>query len=469
MRENGTWLNRVYRKVVYPIFDRRSYEGFDARLHQFECLERLTLDRNRDLQWQALRRLLQHAYKTSPFYRSRFDLAGVNPSKIKCPEDLKKIPPLTRDDIRDHLPELTSRLFRPDQLKPAASGGTTNTPVTFVRDPEAIRNKLAVQWRFNIWAGMLPGDKTLHFWGARQDYSEDPSWRWVLYDKHLMRRVWAQTSVFNGDVLEKHRQALNQFRPRVIYGYPEPLAMFCEFIRDSGRSYHSPAVVICTADPLSDQQRQLIQEVFGCPVFDHYGSREFGMVAGECEKHDGLHVNTRAVYFEFEPVEGAEDSSQREILATDLLNYGMPLIRYRINDCTVLGNESCSCGRGYPLIRPVTGRTTDALYLPNGDVLARPILFYRVFKSSPTIKKIQFVQETLWDFRVKYVPGPGFVQSDLGVLRAGLDEFFPPGLNWAFDKVTEIDRERSGKTRFCISHLVKPTANRLDVTGGKSR
>jgi phenylacetate-CoA ligase len=454
--QQARWVNALYARLVYPLVNPRVYGRLSKRMKKYEQLERLPLAENRELQWRALVRLLQHAYDTTSLYRHRFETAGLRPSEITSPSDLERIPPLTREDIREHFPELQSDRYRTEDLCPAATGGTIDTPIPLLRSRGAIREKMAVQWRLNNWAGFHPGDKVFYVWGARQDFSENPSWRWRLYDRHLMRQVWAPTSLFNEDVLEGYRQSLNRFKPRIVYAYPTPLALFCEYLRASGKLFHRPVSAICTAEPLLEDQRRMIEEVLGCPVFEHYGSREFAMIAGECERHQGMHLNPAAAYVEFVPMRGAEVEGLQEILVTDLLNYGMPLIRYRINDCGLLGPESCACGRGYPLIRQITGRTTDVFCLPNGDLVPGVALTNRVLQVCPGLKKVQVIQETQQDFRVRYVPGPGFGQADLDLLKTNLRRFIPDGVEWTFEPVADIQRERSGKTRFCISHVGKP-------------
>jgi phenylacetate-CoA ligase len=134
-------------------------------------------------------------------------------------------------------------------------------------------------------------------------------------------------------------------------------------------------------------------------------------------------------------------------------NEGMPLIRYRINDCAVPDEKPCDCGRGYPLIRQFTGRTGDVFVLANGDRVPGVSLTNRVLQVCPGLKKVQVIQETIECFRVRYVPGPGFATTDLDLLGKNLGRFFPQPLSITFEKVGDIERERSGKTRFCISRV----------------
>jgi len=373
------------------------------------------------------------------------------------------IPELTRNDIAHHLTELQSSDYRRESLFEAATGGTTDTPVPILRDQQSVYEKAAIQLRFNAWAGFLPGDKVFYLWGAQQDYSENPSWRWRLFDRHLMRRIWAPTSVMNSKVLESHRLMLNQLRPKIVYAYPTPLTLFCEYLRDSGLHFHRPASAICTAEPLFPEQRKVIEDVLGCRVFEHYGSREFGMIAGECEQHSGLHINPASAYTEFIPVQNSDTPGLCELLITDLLNHGMPLIRYRVNDCVVIGSSECACGRGYPLVKKIIGRTGDVFVLPNGDRVPGVSLTNRVLKVCPGLIKTQIIQESIDHFCIRFVPGPNFSPADLEALLNNLKRFLPAEIHWHFDQVEVIPRERSGKTRFCISKVATshPSSNRV--------
>lgn len=448
-----TWLNRAYINLIQPAVNHATHRGLRQRLSELRRLERMSPAANLQRQWRALSRLLEHAYETTPFYRERFQREGLKPSDIRSANDLRRIPPITREDIRNRLDDLWSRRYRKEALKSAATGGTTDTPVPLLRSPDCLREKTAVQTHFDTWAGMWPGDKVFRLWGAQQDFDANPGWRSKLYDHLLMRQVWAPTSLLNSEILESYRQILNKFRPKIIYAYPTPLAVFCEYLRDCGHPYHSPRSVICTAEPLVEHQRQVIEQTLGCPAFEHYGTRDFGLIAAECEQHRGFHLNPTAAFVELVPVQGAETDNLHEILVTDLLNFGMPLIRYRINDCTVPAAGSCACGRGFPLIQKIVGRTTDNFYLPNGSVVPGVSLTNRVIQVCPGLRKLQVIQRTPLDFHIRYVPGAGFSSADLEHLKSKLRTFFPTEIRWTFERVAAIEREGSGKTRFCISYV----------------
>lgn len=451
----------IYMGAFLPGLHPDTYGGLRSRWRRYEEREQMTLARNRELQWQAVVAMLQHAHDTTPYYRRMFESAGIRVADIQTPSDLQKLPVLTKQDIQRGFDDLWSRKYRREELLGAATGGTTDTPVPLLRDAECARERMAVRLRFNAWASLYPGDKVFWLWGARTDFPVAPSWRWRLYDRYLMRRHWAPTSLLNEQVLEQYAQELERFQPKAIIAYPTPLSLFAEYLLGRKGGYFRPASVISTAEPLTPDQRTVIDRAFGS-VFDHYGSRDFGMIAAECEQHAGLHVNPAAVFLEYAPL--SSGSEVREVLVTDLLNHGMPMIRYRVNDCASEYAEPCACGRGYPQMQSLEGRTTDNFYLANGDVVPGVAFTNRLIKVCPGIRKMQLIQEDYTRFRIRYVPSSELREEDLSQVRSKFSDFVGSQVDISFEEVAEIGREASGKTRFAISH-VRP-GRQMEPSGG---
>src|SRR5690606_30639221 len=119
---------------------------------------------------------------------------------------------------------------------------------------------------------------------------------------------------------------------------------------------------------LLDRERELIERVMGCKVTNRYGCEEVGLIASECEEHRGLHINVDDVFLEVVDDEGrpVKPGIPGKILVTDLANYGMPLIRYRIEDVGILSDRQCPCGRGLPLMHSIMGRVADFLKRADG-------------------------------------------------------------------------------------------------------
>jgi phenylacetate-CoA ligase len=445
-------INRIYASTVLPWRDPLGYAGLSARLDKYQKMEGRTLAQNLEHQWEALQRMCIHAYETTPFYKHRFDSANVDPRALRSPADLKRLPVLTRRDIELNLDELWSRKYERSELREAATGGTTTTPVKLLRDPGVLLERNAVQASMNAWAGMFPGDKVFYLWGAMQDYAQAPSWKHELYERHVMRRVWAQTTLSNDGINREQLHLLNGFRPDVIYAYPTPLANLCEWIVRMGVRRHRPRAIICTAEALRPEQREVMQQAFEAPVFEHYGTRDFGMVGAECEAHSGLHIHPAAVYFEMSDL-GSDDTGIQEIFVTDLLNHGMPMIRYQIGDCVLPAEAPCPCGRGFPLVRTFLGRTTDNFYLADGSIVRGVSIPRMIAGVSRGVRQVQVVQNAVDEFEFRYVPGEEFQASDLELMRHEGHIYFGKQANIVLREVDSIPRERSGKTRLCICRL----------------
>src|SRR5690606_25431630 len=129
-----------------------------------------------------------------------------------------------------------------------------------------------------------------------------------------------------------------------------------------------PRSVIVGAEKLYPFQRKLIEEAFAAPVFETYGSREFMLIAAECDRHEGLHLTSEHLLVEILDEDGRPTPAGEagNVVITDLYNFGMPFIRYANGDRAIAGWSKCSCGRGLPLLRQVTGRRLDVLHSPDG-------------------------------------------------------------------------------------------------------
>src|SRR6185437_4278751 len=135
--------------------------------------------------------------------------------------------------------------------------------------------------------------------------------------------------------------------PDVIVAYTNPLDSFASMLRERGWRPFSPRAIVVGAEKLHDFQRRRIEEVFGAPVFETYGSREFMLIGAECDRHRGLHLTAENLLVEVLDDDGqpTPPGEEGDVVITDLYNYGMPFVRYANGDRGVAGFEGCACGR----------------------------------------------------------------------------------------------------------------------------
>ena len=127
-------------------------------------------------------------------------------------------------------------------------------------------------------------------------------------------------------------ERLREYQPQFVLAYANTLALFARFVRKAGLTPMRPKAIICSGEFLTAESRELIESTFGCPVFNRYGSREFSVIASECDQHTGMHVNAENLLVEV-VVNGVPSIGQEgEIVVTDLRNRAMPLIRYQTRD-----------------------------------------------------------------------------------------------------------------------------------------
>ena len=187
--------------------------------------------------------------------------------------------------------------------------------------------------RHDEWAGRRLGDRVALIWGAPTDFSSS-TLKSRLRQWFEGPQLWLNTGRLCVDEFAEFNRRLRDFRPTIILGYANSLALFARFLSENERPTCSPKAIISSAEILSEEARAAIQLVFGCPVFNRYGCREVSVVASECEQHQGLHIMAEGLYVEIVDRNGhpVTEGEVGDILVTDLLNYGMPLIRYRIGD-----------------------------------------------------------------------------------------------------------------------------------------
>lgn len=451
-----SWLHT---RFLLPMAQPERHAGLSARLRAIRKFEAQPEAAQRAEQQQRLRRILQHAYDTVPFYRAQFDAAGFRPSDARVDSPLP-LPVLRRDDLRDAGNTLLSTSYRVEDLRRAGSSGTTSTPIQFYRDIESLRNKTAIQLALDSWAGYHAGDSVLMLWGAHRDLAIDPSWRWRLFEEVLMRRIPAPSGIINDQVLERFRERYEQHRPKVLYAYSTVLAAFAAYMQKRGMK-HRPQVVIATAEVMNDENRRLAESVFGVPVTMHYGSREVGMIASECAAHDGMHFHPWSSYVEFDPIGDTPDGPAYRLLITDLLNYGQPFIRYDTGDCVTLSDKRCSCGRWFPLARKILGRVCEGIILADGGIIPGITLGTQMAQMGHTfraIAQVQFVQKSLDHLHLRYAVKQDniYKQQELDSIMSAINALMNQPMTWTLEQVPDIPRERSGKIRLCVSEIPLP-------------
>ncbi len=445
-----TWFHN---NILLPICQPDRHQRLGRRLRDLELFDRMQRSQQTAIQERRIHAVLDHAYATCPYYRMVFDRIGFRSSDWHFGEPLP-LPELTRDLARTNVESLRSRGFRPWELRKAYTGGTTAPPITLWRDLEGLRNKVAVQYHLNRLCGYDQGTRVLWIWGAERDLEQHPSWRWRFYEEVLLGRMNCGAGQLSEASFRNFLEKLNRHKPEVLYGYSNTLALFARWLRESGSAYHRPRVAIATAEALRPEDRLALELTFGCKVTVHYGSRDVGMVAAECSE-GRLHFHPAACYVELLPAGESPTGPLYRLVVTDLLNYGMPLIRYDTADCVQFDETRCGCGSWYPSVTAVLGRAVDHLVLPDGSLMDGAPLVMRAGRTFRKIRQVQIIQKSINRIQLRFSAlGEGAeVEQELAAFLGDMEQAFRIPIEWDVERVPEILRERSGKLRMTICEV----------------
>jgi phenylacetate-CoA ligase len=451
------WLAPVVRYVIAPAWaawERTPYLRDYRRLlkTQFEPPEVI-----RGRQWDAIQSLVAHAYASTPFWRSRLREAGLTPAAVRSLDDFRRVPPLTKADLRSRQGELLSADYQNVFVHHRRTSGSTGVPVEVLVDEPANQFRRACTLRSDEWSGWRLGERMAAIWGnAGQEY-RGSGWRGYLRNALLYRATYLDSLKVDEPSMEQFALVLRRRPPSLLYGHAHSLYLIATFLQARGYTDIRPRAIISAAMVLHDWERKLIEEVFQCRVTNRYGCEEVSLIACECERHDGMHVNADGVYVEVLRPDGtpAQAGESGMIVVTDLANRAMPMIRYQIGDMGVLSNRTCPCGRGLPILEKVEGRVADYVVTPRGRLVSGISLTDHFNTLVPGVAQMQIVQEALDHFIFRIVKGPEFCAASLNRIGSLVLEHFGADVRYECEFVDRIPQEPSGKYRFCISKVSK--------------
>jgi phenylacetate-CoA ligase len=241
----------------------------------------------------------------------------------------------------------------------------------------------------------------------------------------------------------------------MLFGYPSALSHIARHAEQRGQRMDDLGVRVAfvTSERLYDDQRAVIERVFGCKVANGYGGRDAGFIAHECPA-GGMHLTAEDIVVELVDPDGrpVPPGQAGEIVVTHLATRDFPFIRYRTGDVAVMDDRRCACGRGLPMLREIQGRTTDFVVAADGTVMHGLALIY-VLRDVPGLRQFKIIQESRARTRVLLVTDDQLAES----MRRGIVEQFKRRLgaevDIVLDQVPEIPPEKSGKYRFVTSHV----------------
>jgi phenylacetate-CoA ligase len=416
-------------------------------LKSTEFLEREKLVK---LQNDRLQKLLHHTYQQVPYYRKSFQKSGLN---LQSLIEINKIPLLSKSDVRTNI---HFSMFSDDHVKKqmlrVQTSGSTGQPFICYADKFQLEMRLATTLRALEMTGWRFGDKQLRLWHQTLGMSRKQAFQEKI-DSILLRRKFVPAFEMTEVSVSKLFSMIERYRPVLIDGYAESLNFISMFAPHSTR--RERISVMSSAQQLTPETRNLIREKLNARVFDKYGSREFSGIAYQCAEGKNFHVQDESYIVEI-LVDGrkALPGEVGELVITDLNNFSVPLIRYRIGDLALAVEQTpCPCGRSHSQIGMISGRTQALVLCANGVWLPGTFFahFFKDFQFA--IQHFQIVQMIPGAFSVKIIPTSRYSTEIESQIRSGLYRFTGSNTGIEFIRVAEIPMEITGKRTPVISKV----------------
>ncbi len=448
---------------LWQLIKRQHINKYVKSLFQNQYLSKEDIEK---IQFLKLKKLISFCEHYVPYYMEMFKTLNISCDEIKCFDDLKKIPTLSKEIVRTRYKDFIPNIYV-GKYQITKTSGSTGISTSFRVSKDAAEHWYAAKLYGRMINGINPGDPLLWIWGERKNTKKSFFYSIKLRLKQYIEKQY-KISAF--DITEENAIKISELIKRrkivAIYGYSSAIYEFSLILKRKN-IYLPLKHIFATSEKLYDYQRMTISEVFKCPVSVEYGGAEMGILAFECNK-GGFHIIEENVYMEAIDINKNDDdmpnyNNLKSIVITDLNNFSMPLLRYESGDLThnILENN-CDCGSKRRIIDEIVGRKYDMIRLSNNKVIHGEMINYLI--KEITLKDTtcgfvhQFIQHSYTDFSL-YIETDDLNEQQKNNLQKKIKQDFQNylGIDYKFNLniyfVHSIERANFGKHRYIISEL----------------
>jgi phenylacetate-CoA ligase len=320
------------------------------------------------LQSIRLKRVVEHAYHNTPFYRRKMQEMGLTPDDIESIDDIIKLPFTVKQDLRDNYPFGLMAVPMSEIVRLHASSGTTGKPIVVGYTRKDL----------SIWSETVA--RCLYAAGVTRNDTVQVSYGYGLFTGGLglhggVENIGGTVIPMSSGNTQKQIQLMHDFGAKVLACTPSYALYLGEIIKESGipREEFQLKIGIFGAEPWTDNMRNEIEESLGIKAYDIYGLTEvIGPGVGcECQCQKGTHLwedHFLPEIIDPNTLQPSKPGEQGELVFTTLTKEGMPMIRYRTRDLTSLHYKKCNCGRTAVRMDRILGRSDDMLIIRGVNV-----------------------------------------------------------------------------------------------------
>jgi len=414
------------KSIILPLADKAMKTNIAASYKLIKLLQKCSKDEIMQWQNEQLQKLVEHTCQHSPYYSNIFKLHGIAPERIKTFEDLNSA---IRSDAVGTVPN-----------KKSATGGSTGDPMKYLLDHRS--------WSFsnanNIinWekTGYRYGDKYIALGSTSLFVNNKSSLKHRIYYR-IKNKIGLNGVNMSDEVCSSYVSFIKSKKVKFIYGYASAIYLLAKYCVKTNLNLDIKAC-FPTSEVLTDLFRQTIEDAFRCTIVDCYGAHDGGITAFAHNK--GFF---EVGYSCMVTVEKPNSDGVGPALVTDLFNYAMPLINYKLGD-EILIDEARNKYYGYngQIINQVLGRTSDIMELENGNTLTGPG-FTILFKDLPVE---HYCIEKIGKNAIKcnIVKLNDYTTEHENIVRSTFSKQMGKNTEFSIEYTTEIPLSNSGKRRY---------------------
>jgi phenylacetate-CoA ligase len=422
--------------------------------------EKWPAEQARAYQLDALRRLCTLAYAKTSYYRRTFDAVGFHPEDMKSAEAFSALATTDRDTVRAHLEEMCARPVDHPSVDHCSTGGASGVPLFFYMGSE----RSAIEYAYLIASFARVGYRPRMPMAVLRGRLVRPDGRGLHHEYDpILRHHYYSNFHMTDENMGRYLAHIATIGPCFLHVYPSSVAALARFIRRAGvKAPGNIRGIIAESETVYPEQRQMVEEVFGCRHFSCYGHSEKLVLAAECEFSTDYHVWPTYGYFELLDEQGrpvTTPGQRGEIVGTGFINTVMPFIRYRTGDyATYVGDHCEACGRQHTIIRDIRGhRTQEMLVAADGSEISWTALNMHD-DTFLHVRQFQFYQSAPGQAVLRVAPAEGFGDEDRRRIQQNLGRKLDGRVTFAIELVESIPLSPRGKAIYVDQRIKEPHA-----------
>jgi phenylacetate-CoA ligase len=454
MNLNDLSLRSISKNIYFRshiLFNRNEIRNTDKALHE-------DLLKIQEKKWL---RLARYAVRNVPFYRNYFERYKLKLEDIRSLDSLKLFPFIDKVIVRNNPDLFISDKYKKADLYTQRTAGSSGAPLV-IYEPKHLR---AVERAFHLenWerTGFIHKKSTLLSIRGRDKKASDGEI--IKYEPSELRYSVSTFSLFQN--IDEVIELLKKEKIEFIFTFPSTAEYLAAAILErelSPKDFPELQGLLLSSETINPVMRETITKAFNAKIFSHFGHTEKLILGGECPHSSDYHLFptygiTELISERSENI--IEPGIQGELTGTTLINYAMPLIRYRTGDYAEWSGRGCQCGRHYQRIKNVYGKYAmlsiyDCNYEKFNLLHAIRSAIYLI-KDHPYEKflKYQFVQDKPGVLKLNYIPRKDASKDDEEKVKINFRECFGDKFSLIITPVEGIMLDESGKQKLLIQNI----------------